>query len=481
MNGSIIDELKVVISADYSSLKVSLDQGLNALKDFMSEANSGQIDWVNILQGTFTPALIATIASTFALSMEQALNFQSSLQTSSLNTTNSLQANAAAMSNSIYATSSATGESANDIATALGIVGSAYKDTSDQATILGDLSQYAATEGITVTEAAQQLIPLLQNWGVTGSNAATVMAAIGQSTANGIIPLQTMIDLMTSSGQALKSIITPQSMIAQLVTASQVPGFTPSDMANMTNVIVTGVQNAKSPVNAVFGDMSTYLQGPSGLGGAMDAIEAKIKAWGPAAQSIAPSFGLLANTISDNMDAPVNAFATVNKLAQQWLTNLTPLATWFKNNETVMDKLKEVWATIVADLQVTAMPAFLTAMLKLLDGADVLIKLFNDITGENASNDYGNQVGMEDYLPGKAPSTTNQIESGLASGINLSNPTTAVQSLGNALTLGIVAAFQQFFGGSVGNTTNNNTVNNNITAGRVTTAAASSDQLPSSH
>lgn len=390
-----IDTLQVIIEANYAGLQSSLKQGLNQISQFVQNANGQFVNWNKILSGAVTPALMATIASTFAIAINQALQFQAAVQGASLNTTTAFGNTTAAMTNGAYAISDATGQSANDVENAVGQVSMVYKNYNDALAVTNDLAEYAATEHISLATAVAQALPLLQNWGVSAGDASTVLAALGESTASGLIPLQQMIDLMTKSGQAMKGIISPQQMIAQVMAASQVPGFTPADIGNFTDIIVKGVQNAQDPVNKIFGDMATYVKGPDGLGGAMDAIEGKIQSWGKDAQTIGPTFGLQANTISDAMKAPIKSFTDVGNLADTFLKNLEPLNKWFEDNETLLDKFKRVWEELVNDLGKNIGPGILQGLLDVLQGADVLTKIMNEALGGSGNTLQTVQAGYQ--------------------------------------------------------------------------------------
>jgi hypothetical protein len=460
MNESALDKLQVLIEADYSGLKVQLQKAMSEFTNFLSEVNSGQVNWIKILQGSFTPALIATIASTFALSIEQALQFQQAVQGASLNTQTSFGNTTASMTNGAYAISAATGQSANDVEQALGQVSLVYKNYNDALEVTNGLAEFATTEHLSMGSALTTVLPLLQQWNVSAGDAANIMATLGESTSFGKLSIGDLANMLASAGPQLRSLISLPNAISQLQEASTVPGFTPDAIKNMFDVVVQGASNAQPQINAIFGNMGKDLQ-TGGFGQALDAINAKIQGWGSSAQIVGQQFGLTASTISENLKSPTQAFSNIDTLAATFLKNLQPLQAWFTENQTSLDKFKEVWATLIADLEVAAVPAFLSAMLKVLDGADTLTKIFNE--GANGPTSTAVTTGLSSDMVNAATSN---------------NPFAGFRILADSFTEGINQLIGQF--NKSGGSTNNTTINVSGAPGHVASTATSS-QLPSAH
>lgn len=464
------DTLQILIEANYSGLQTQLKQGLNQIQQFVQNANGQAINWRSILGSTVTPALMATIASAFALSVAQALQFQAAVQGASLNTTTAFGNTTAAMTNGAYNISAATGQSANDVENAIGQVSMVYKNYNDALTVTNDLAQFATVEHLNLADAIGVGLPLLQQWGVSAGDAANVLATLGESTSFGKLSISQLTDMLTNAGPALSKLTTLPQAIAQLQEASTVPGFTPDAIKNMFDVVVQGAQNVKDPVNKIFGDMATSLA-TGGFAKALDNISNKIQGWGSDAQIVGKQFGLTANTISENLTAPANAFSDINELAKQFLQNLEPLNKWFTDNQTMIDKFKEAWATLIADLEKAAVPPLIEAMIKVLDGADVLTKIFSEgVNGPTANT-------VSTGLTSMGVSNLNSVESG-----NLS----ALPGLiGDAFLKGISNLVQYIGGATSGNSTGTGSINFNIApnsamgqAAQKVVAAASSHQLP---
>ena len=372
-----MDQIEILFTADRTALEAEFKTIINQLTTVINVANSQSIDWSRIMTKTLTPALVAGIASTFALAISQALQFQSAVQAASLNTTTAFGNTTNQMADGAYQISEATGQSANDVESAIGQVSMVYKNYGDALTVTNDLAQFATVEHLSMADAITQVLPLLQAWNVSAGNAGNIMATLGQSTSFGKLSIAQLVDMLTGAGPALSNLTTLPDAISQLQEASTVPGFSPSDIQNLFSVIVKGAQNVKSPVNAVFGDMGTALK-TGGFGKAIDDITNKIKAWGPTAQTVATQFGVSANTITDSLKGPQNAFVDIDNKANLFLKNVQPLADWFAANQTLLDKFKEAWTTLVADLEVAVVPKFIQALLDTLNGADVLTKIFNE-------------------------------------------------------------------------------------------------------
>lgn len=391
-----LETLQILIEADYHGLEAGLRQGLTKITQFMDVANGQSINWVSILQGSFTPALIATIAGTFALSIEQALNFQNAVQDASLNTTTAFGNTTAAMTSGAFAISDATTQSAVDVEKALGQVSTVYKNYNDAQTVAGDVAQYASAEHISMADALNTVLPLLQQWNISATDAGTVLATLGQSTAYGKLSIEQLSSALSEAGPALRNLTTLPQAIAQLQEASTVPGFTPDAVLNMFKVLVSGANGTAPQVNAIFGKMT------GDIGNDFDKITGKIKEMGPSFQLVAGQFGISSATVSEALSGPAKAFKDVDALASGVIKSLQPLSAWWESNKTTVDELKESWNKFSNALQLFAIPdsikvlgAFFDTMTGALDELNHIMKsedpvgtFLNDFAGtaSNAKN-----------------------------------------------------------------------------------------------
>lgn len=433
-----LDRLEVILEANYSGLTSSLKQGMNQIMQFVQSANGQAIDWKKILGSTVTPALMATIASTFALAVTQALQFQSSVQAASLNTATSFANTSASMQDGAYGISSATGQSANDVETAIGQVSMVYKNYNDALTVTNDLAEFATTEHLSMADALSMMLPLLQSWGVSASDAGNVMAALGESTAMGKIPIDQLAASLQKAGTSLSGLTTLPAAIADLQSLSNAPGSTPTGILNNFDVIVSGANKTNLAVNGIFGDMSKAItSGPNGLLTAFDLIASKMQELGQTkATALASSVGISVDGISTDLKIPLGDFQNLEDGATKFLENLKPLEQWFHDNQTLLDKFKEAWMTLVADLGTKVGPGILQGLLDLLNGADTLMKIFNEGTSGPTAQSVQSGIlaqgsdDVRDVMQGKSGALgsliVDSIKEGFASLFNLggSSPVT---------------------------------------------------------
>jgi hypothetical protein len=442
---------------------------MNSFTGFMHEVNSGNVNWVKILQGSFTPALVATIAATFALSIEQALQFQQAVQGASLNSATSFGNTTAAMTNGAYAISVATGQSASDVETALGQVSTVYKNTADAMQVTNDISQFATTEQMSMAAATSLLLPLLQNWNISAGDVGNTIATLGESTQNGKLSIDQLASSLSAAGTSLQGKTSLSDAIADLQALSTVKGTTPTGILQEFATIVSGANNTNLAVDGIFGNMTTAItSGPNGLITAFGLIGNKMNTLGTvAATQLATQLGMTPDGINTALKITASDFVGLSGLANTFLKNLLPLQTWFAANQTDLDKFKEVWTTLIADLEVAAIPAVVKAMLDILSGADVLAKLFNEGTS-----------GMSN-----PNSTISSITSGLSSNVyslaNSNNPFAGFQILADSFTEGIALLVSTVGGKGTSTAVTNNTTINNGTPGHVASTATTS-QSPSS-
>jgi hypothetical protein len=427
MNGSIIDELKVVISADYSSLKVSLDQGINALKDFMSEANSGQIDWVNILQGTFTPALIATIASSFALAIENALQFQSQVagMNAQLSNTEGGATDTSTAVGTLGSLVDSTGQSSADLASTYAVMLQQFNGNTQAAqqvtTALGQLAEMGIAPLSTLT---QQATSIFQAWNVTtGSEAVSALNGMYQAAQSGNLSWADMTSNLEDVGGELRTTNTSISATASAMQAlSKTPGATPADVASDFQAIASAASNGANPLNGLhtaFGNINTDIN-KGGLNQALIDLQQDLSGSATQAQALALAIGI-----------PPAAVTQLNLLhTTQFKNILSDQEAIIDNNKTIIAGFAQyqatapttgLWNKITAGLGEAG-----TSLMDLLTNPGQFYK--NIVTPGTAENETGLNIG----------SVTSASASGLLTGL---------AGLGNLLTLGTAGLLGNALGG----------------------------------
>jgi S-methylmethionine-dependent homocysteine/selenocysteine methylase len=220
-----LETLEILIEADRSGLTSQLKRAGSDIQNFIQQMNRQEVNWTSILSKSVTPAMIAAIASTFAIAVTQALQFQSAMQQASLGAATSLTNNSAQMSGAVYAMSNKTGQSATDIAGALGTVEQVFKDTATAQAMLNVVSQEAFIRHQNVADVAKELVPLFEQWGITSAPAASdAMAILNDSVKAGSISFSDLVTGLTDSGAALRKYTDLGKAAASFEVFSTTPG-----------------------------------------------------------------------------------------------------------------------------------------------------------------------------------------------------------------------------------------------------------------
>jgi hypothetical protein len=375
---SAIDTLKVMIEADYTGLKTSLNAGLQTIYGFIDEANGTAINWTKILSGSFTPALIATIAGTFALSIEQALNMQSAIQSSTQAAGSTFGNSSDAMSADAENLASATGESATDIATAMGTVGQTFKDTATAQAVLNAVAEEAYIKGTSVTDMATLLVPLFKEWNVNAGDVSQTMADINSSVTTGTIPFQDLITNLTDVGPALRNYTSLADAAGETELTSALPGMDSSSALNDLKVLAEGVQNPLSNVGVMLGNISKTIQ-TGGIAGGLAEMISKLQGFGSAAQTIGSQWGLTSNTITNDVAQNVKDVSGLNEAWQKQKTTIGSLNDQYNASTTALKSLRTIWNDLMTDLLKFVVPAGLNELNSVLSGIDILVKGINDV------------------------------------------------------------------------------------------------------
>jgi len=420
----VLDTLEILIEADRSGLESQLKRAGNSIQQFVSSMNKQEVSWTTILSKSITPALIGSIASTFAIAVSQALQFQDAMKTASLTSSSSFGDNTAAMSNSVYDMSAKTGQSANDIAGALGTVSQYYKDAATAQDILNVVTEEATIRNQNVVDVAKELVPLFYEWGVkTAPDASKATAVLNDAVKNGTVSFGDLVTGLTAAGPALKKYIDLGTAAAQTELVSISPGMDSKAALEGLATITNGITDKLATVNLLIGDMGTAVK-TSGVSGAFDLIATKIQAAGGVANTLYGNIGLSTESIQKFKNASLPALADITTAAALLVKNAKSLDDQFNGSIITSDKLKMSWNSFVASLEKNVAPGLIMQMSEAIDGATTALNglgrvfddLFNgkimedvkqfatgdfwNILAENLANvgTFGIYGGVKDYL-----------------------------------------------------------------------------------
>lgn len=373
-----LETLEILIEADRSGLESQLKRAGSSIQQFVNSMNKQEVSWTQILSKSITPALIAGIASTFAIAVSQALQFQNAMQQSSLTAKDSFANNSAGMSDAIYDMSSQTGKSATDIAAALGLVNQYFKDTATAQGILNVINQEASIRNMSVLDTAKMLVPLFRQWGINDApSASQATAVLNESVKQGTISFSDLIAGLTSAGPALRQYTSLADAAAQTELSSVLPGMDSATALQALSAVAGGVQDPLAKINLLMGNMKTIVS-DTGISGAFAIIADKIQKAGGVAQELYQQVGLNADAITHFQQTSVPALDGVKAASDSLIKSTDDLGTQVQKNMTITKELAKAWATFNAELQKFIIPGALKELLDIIQGLDIVMQGLNE-------------------------------------------------------------------------------------------------------
>jgi hypothetical protein len=383
---AIVDTLEILIEADAAGLTSQLKRASSTITSFVSQMNKQEVGWTQILSKSITPALMASIASTFAISIAQAMQFQNAVQASSLSSKNTLADNSSKMSGAIYGMSNSTGKSAIDIADAMGSVQQVYKDTATSQGILNVIAQEASVRNQSVADTAKELIPLFQEWGInSGPQAATAMANINQAVKEGNISYPDLINNLTDAGTALGKYVDLGTAAAGIEIISSKTGMNAKTALTQLQTIVTGIQDPLSQAGILFSDAIAKVKAGD-IGGAFGTMDDKIRGAGAAANAIFGATGMVPEAITRIQNLSTETVKSIKAIAPAIDALKAAHSDLQKDvdvNMTSTKELEKIWNQFKNGLATFAIPVALTSLLVLLNSLGTVVDfLGNSFSGK---------------------------------------------------------------------------------------------------
>jgi hypothetical protein len=340
-----IDTLQILVEADASQIEGVLKRALTTVTGAVSSMNKQEVDWTSIFTRAVSPALIAGVASTFAIALEQFTAFN----TAAINLNNTATPATAEFASGI-------GKASGDIYNMASSAGRGLGDTADayyaftKAGLDNAAAQYAVVKASGIAYDTQtdlkvvtnELSNLFEKWGVTTTPQVTeALTGLTNSLGKGKFSFGEMVDTIASEGSALSGKAHIGDLSIDLQTLSNTTKLTKTAVIEEFHAIAGGVAKPISDINFLVTDMGTAISsGPDGLITAFSAINTKIHEWGPSvAGELGPKIGISVKTVSDNTKTMHTQFKESATQASALRDALIPLNDLLKNNEPLSAKV----------------------------------------------------------------------------------------------------------------------------------------------
>lgn len=471
---AVLDTLEILIEADSRGLETQLKKATSTITSFIDKMNSQEVNWESILAGSLDTAIIAGIASSFALAIEQTVQFQNSV----LNMNNIATPATQSFADSInqiggqaYQLAQSSGQSLGDAAAAFETFSKAGLDSATATYAVNAASQIAFATGEKFSTVVDELSQLFKNWGVTTVPQATAaVTGLANAVQNGQFSFDELVNAITPQGPFLSAKTNITDVSVSLAEMSDQTGVTKDTVLSVFGAISAGVKNKTADINLLVGDMSKYISsGPEGMITAFQAIKDKLDQFGPeVSTTIGTSMGLSKQDVAEFSNTTDEEFKIASDAADYLLKHLKSLNDITDANTPEVAKLTKAWNDLVTTFDSFVLPPAISALTSIFDGANEALKtmvkgissfssgsgfaqFIADIAGGGAGAATGAAIGTA-ILPGAG--TLIGGAAGALAGINLAE-------LGNTIATSIGNFFQKNTPSSQNPVANNTNVNLN--------------------
>lgn len=395
---AILDTLEILIEADSRGLETQLKKSATTISSFVDKMNSQEVNWQSILAGSLDTAIIAGIASSFALAITQAMQFQNSMLDVSNNTASAFGNSAGATNDAVLALAGTTGASLSDTAAAYQAFYKQFGDAAVAQQLTAEAGKLALASNQSLSSLMPQLIELFNQWGITTLPAAQdALTGLANEAGKGKFSLDELIGVIGNQGQALQGVTNINAMATQIQALSNQAGLSKNSVVDAFNAIAAGVANPIASIdvlNGGVGSMAKNLRQPDGLISAFQDASKTIRDMGAAGVTMGQQMGFSLGTASQLGATAAEAFLLAKKAADQATASQQPLNDILDKNLSTTDHLQQDYQKLLSILtQNVGMPV--------LEGLDALLK---DIVGLFDKNTFLTSMGdMFDNLILKNP------------------------------------------------------------------------------
>jgi hypothetical protein len=339
----VLDTLEILIEADASGLATQLKKATTSISSFVDQMNSQQINWTSILASTISPAIISGIASSFAIAISSAVNFQNAMTNVGNNTQDTMGQSTSQIDNAITGLAENTGQNLSDTASAYQAFNKLLNDSAGAQDATTAASQLAFAAHMSLNDVVKMLIPLFQSWNIqTGSQAVDAMTGLANAAGKGQFTLSGLVDTLEKGGQVLSKNTDISTTAFQIQDLSTKAGESVPKVQAMFDEVVKDANNAQSPLTLMVGGIEKVGSTIAGEGviGAIRLFGDRITSLGPIA---AASLGIVQTSF--------DAFGTTNKKVTdqveadtpKWLASLQSLGALEEQNITTTQKFEKAW------------------------------------------------------------------------------------------------------------------------------------------
>lgn len=348
--------LKILIEADAAGLNSQLKRAGQSITSFVGQMNKQDINWEKILSGSISPAIIAGIASTFALAITEAVGFQNSMVQAANNSSTEFQSNMGQAGKAALDLQSTTGQSASDIATGLGIATKALGNYASGQALVTEASKFSLATGIDLLSLVNMLTPAMQQWGITDASeiTKTIQGLFGVAD-QGKVSVRDLIDTMSNTGGVLRGKTDILSSAAALEAFSNQAGMTEksavtafTEIANRTQNVATAAQNTVLGMGS-WNEQNKILK-DSGMGGLLARMESSLTKMGASTASILLNHAGFSPADTANIITASHGYDMIAVAILKIKENMSTLGAGIENNISASDKLRVAWGLVKSDL-----------------------------------------------------------------------------------------------------------------------------------
>lgn len=351
---SSIGALKILIEADASGLTSQLKKASSSITSFVGSMNKQEVNWTQILSRTISPAIISGIAATFALALTQSMSFANQLTQTANTSTEAFGENSVAATKSALAIQAVTGQSANSVAEAMGLATRALGKYASGEALVSEASKFALVTGIPLLDLVKELIPVMQQWGITDAEKIkmTIEDLFGAAD-QGKVSIMDLIQTMGDTGAMLKGKTSIEEASAALEAFSNQSGNTSASAISVFGQVSKAAfgdiqEQAKLSALGV-GNIQKAVE-DGGMTKALADLEKSFGKLGTASQIILASNAGFDSTTTANLISASKSYASMAIDSKTILDNESILGKKIEENLSPTNKLQVAWGSLKSTL-----------------------------------------------------------------------------------------------------------------------------------